>query len=648
MNVRVENVPSTLKSVRRWLLWKFEHRPGESKPTKVPYDAKAPERRASSTDPATWADFETALEAAKSNRCDGIGFVLGDGFVGIDLDHVCDPASGEIKPQHPWATKIINEVQSYSEVSPSGDGLHILIRGALPEGWRKRVIDDAALEMYSEGRYFTVTGDRIPETPETVEERSTELARIHQRFASREQTSTVVSLDFTDGTGPLTDADNALLQDVFSGPRGEHWEALFDGDTSDYAGDQSRADLALCGRLARATLDPTQIDRIFRNSKLYRAKWDERHGRTTYGHMTIGKALTKDTDEQAVDVSATPVSWNETPTWPELHEAALYGLAGEVVRTIGPQSEGDPVAILTTFLAAFGNAVGDGPCVQITSIRHHANISVVHVGETAQARKGQGFHDGIFVMREADPKWFESARTNGLGSGEGLLQKLAELEKGNGETPAATRSAPRALVHEPELSRLLKVASRDGSTLSEIIRAAWDSGRLEQRVRKNSIVVERSHVSLVGQITADELRQEMTETDVANGFANRNLFVAVRRSKPLPFGGNLDSTEVRNVVAHVKDALAAAGAIGKVEFASEAAAEWEHFYHEMSGRKARGLAGALLARAEAQTLRLALIYALLDGSNRISSAHLRAAIALWSYAEESARYVFGDALPGRI
>jgi hypothetical protein len=313
MNVRVENIPDELKALPGWVVWRRKlvtDSSGKSRWTKVPFIAKAPDRKASSTDSRTWGDFETAVREGDAGGFDGIGVMTGvspAGMVGCDLDHVLNPETAEIKPEHAWAAEIVRELDSYTEISPGGDGLRIFVFGVLPPSGRKREMPGgAALEVYDSRRFLTVTGRRFKDSPATIAERSAEIARIHARFFPNSAQSDVTALDFPNGTGPLTEEDNTVLQSLFDGPNGTKTQALFDGDTSDYAGDQSRADLALCGRLARATSDPTQIDRIFRNSKLYRAKWDERHGRTTYGHMTIEKALTKDTDEQAVDVSATP------------------------------------------------------------------------------------------------------------------------------------------------------------------------------------------------------------------------------------------------------------------------------------------------------------------------------------------------------
>jgi hypothetical protein len=349
---------------------------------------------------------------------------------------------------------------------------------------------------------------------------------------------------------------------------------------------------------------------------------------------------------------------------PTLYREACIGLAGDVVRIIGPQSEGDEVAILTTFLSAYGNAVGLGPHIQISGVTHRARLNCVHVGPTAQGRKGQAYHDAMYVLREAAPDWYDAAIVSGLGSGEGLLQRLGDGDGTGGPARGAGDPAPdsivtlsqicdpaigrRAFVYEPEFARLLSVAGREGATLSPIIRDAWDQTRLELRVRKSPIVVHDAHVSVIAQITPEELRTHLCETERANGFANRFMFVAVRRARKLPFGGDFDAPGVAALVQDVRAKIAVGQTIGAMTFAQDARKHWAELYYRIGSSQRGGLAGALQARAESHILRLALVYALLDGSQEIRVEHVRAGEALWQYCSDSTRYIFGDALGDEI
>lgn len=162
----LDHVPAELRAAPRWMLWKYEHKDGNSKPTKVPYQVRNPELRASSTEPATWASFEDATEALPWTPHDGLGFALGDGFAGVDLD-------GCIVDGEPTAfgRGILSELPpTYTETSPSGHGLHAVYRGNIEKGLKQ-----AGLEIYGAGRFFTITGRQEPDSPGTLAEATDQL-----------------------------------------------------------------------------------------------------------------------------------------------------------------------------------------------------------------------------------------------------------------------------------------------------------------------------------------------------------------------------------------------------------------------------------------------------------------------------------------
>lgn len=175
----VDNIPDHLKSLRRWVCWRYEERAG--KPTKVPYTARTG-NKAASDKPETWSSFEDAMQAFQAGGYAGVGIMLGDGLVGVDLDKCRGPDSGEVAA---WAAEIVSALNSYTEISPSGRGIHIIARGALPMGRRRT----GNIEMYDGGRYFTITGDVIGDNY-LVEERQAELEALHARiFAGGNKTS---------------------------------------------------------------------------------------------------------------------------------------------------------------------------------------------------------------------------------------------------------------------------------------------------------------------------------------------------------------------------------------------------------------------------------------------------------------------------
>jgi hypothetical protein len=224
----------------------------------------------------------------------------------------------------------------------------------------------------------------------------------------------------------------------------------------------------------------------------------------------------------------------------------------------------------------------------------------------------------------------------GLTSGEGLKWAVRDSIEARDESKTDPGVADkRLLVVEAEFAQALRVAARPGNTLSVTVRDAWDSGRLATLTKNDPVTATGAHIGIIGHITAEELRRELTETDTANGFANRFLFACVRRSNVLPFGG-AELTRESEVFAKKLHEAAMLARTRNVIGMSEAAKNiWIAVYPKLSAGHL-GLFGAATARAEAQCLRLALLYALLDKSDDIKPAHLKAALAVWDYCEASA------------
>jgi Protein of unknown function (DUF3987) len=321
--------------------------------------------------------------------------------------------------------------------------------------------------------------------------------------------------------------------------------------------------------------------------------------------------------------------------WPVLDPAALHGLAGQIVRAIEPHTEADAAGLLVSTLVEFGAQVGPRPHAMADSAEHPARLFAVLVGETAKGRKGSATKNAERISTAADPEFARKRRLNGFGSGEAVVDAVRGGE--------GTQD-PRLLVNESEFARILNVAGRDGSTLSSIIRQAWDGGRLAVRSRAGTTVAENSHVCVLGQITSDELRARLTQTDTASGFANRFLFASVRRAQLLPSGGNLDQSEVIALAHKFASAAAEAGKVGILRRTPAAEALWGELYLEMAEDEPGGLLGAIIARDCAQMLRLSVAYCLLDRARVIDVEHVRAAWAVWRYCRASAAYIFGESL----
>ena len=232
---------------------------------------------------------------------------------------------------------------------------------------------------------------------------------------------------------------------------------------------------------------------------------------------------------------------------------------------------------------------------------------------------------------------------SGLSSGEGVIWSVRDPDTRARAQADQDGQDKRLLVLEAEFASVLKMVARDGNTLSPVIRCAWDGKPLQALTKNSPARATGAHISIVGHVTADELVRLLNATEAANGFLNRYLLFMVRRSKLLPEGGSIDQVHWEPLLDRLRAAIHAARRRGRLSFDEPARRRWWELYPTLTEPQ-DGLAGAVCARAEAHVVRLALLYALLDQADKIGLSHLEAALALWEYAERSARWVFGDSL----
>jgi hypothetical protein len=276
-------------------------------------------------------------------------------------------------------------------------------------------------------------------------------------------------------------------------------------------------------------------------------------------------------------------------------------------------------------------------------------LFAVLVGDSAKSRKGTSWGRARAIGKVSDTTWADDRVKGGLSSGEGLINEVRDERKEwnkkecREEVVDAGVKDKRLMVVEPEFASALAVAERHDNTLSALMRRAWDGDKLTTITKNAPLCATGAHISTVGHITTDELRARITRTDVANGFVNRFMFALVKRSKLLPFGGDLDDCEIERLGERLGEAVTFAATVGRVTMTADAKAKWEAVYPTLSAPQP-GLLGAVTARGEAHTARLALIYALLDRLAHIEVLHMRAALACWEYCESSAAYIFGDML----
>ncbi len=324
--------------------------------------------------------------------------------------------------------------------------------------------------------------------------------------------------------------------------------------------------------------------------------------------------------------------------WPgPVADHAFHGLAGRIVRAVSPLTEADPLAILGHLLVAIGAAAGPAVHAIAGGDEHPARLFAAFVGETAKARKGTAAAIVRRIVGLADPVFASTRVVEGLSTGEGLISAVRDPNP-----PDPGISDKRLLVGESEFARTLRVAGREGNTLTATLRQAWDSGQMGVLTRSSPLRSTGAHIALYCHITKEELVRYLTRTEMASGFGNRFLWLAVRRARLLPHGDAVSDDLLNPFAREIRDVLSWARDRRIVRWSVTADREWAAVYPSLS-RGRPGLAGYMLARAEAQTLRLAVAYALIDMSDELRPEHLHAALALMLHVEASVRWIFGNA-----
>ncbi|MEM1012373.1 MAG: hypothetical protein AAGI46_09145 [Planctomycetota bacterium] len=364
-------------------------------------------------------------------------------------------------------------------------------------------------------------------------------------------------------------------------------------------------------------------------------------------------AVDTDTDSPAT----APPRGNPYP-YP-LGAAAFFGPVGDAVRVIAPHSEADPAVLLMRLLSAAGCAIGRGAHVNIDGIEHAARLWPIIAGSTGSGRKGQSWGSVRQVLKLADEAFVTSNIASGLTTGQGLVHSIRDEVRGKPISKAQREEATsneeglceidpgvsdkRLLVRELELPKVLAAASREGNNLSATLRNAWDGENLREMTRANPHSATDPHVVVQADITPSELRTMLTATEKANGFASRFLFVASRRSKALPFGGDLPPDDLRDVASGLADATNVARRIGRMTWSREARPVWAEMYDKANAEAGEGdgTLAMILARGATHQLRLSVAYAALDGSREIGVRHLQAAAEAWRYCRDSAAWALG-------
>lgn len=336
--------------------------------------------------------------------------------------------------------------------------------------------------------------------------------------------------------------------------------------------------------------------------------------------------------------------------WPDaVSEGALWGPVGDIVKALEPDTEADPAALLFQILTLIGSAIGRGAWVNIEGAKQCPNLFTLIVGKSAKARKGTSLGRVKEIFRKIDQDFLSNNLASGLSSGEGVIarvrDKQIQVAFPDSGLPIETTLEEgiidkRVCFVESELASVMQVLRREGSKLSAVLRDAFDGSDLAVLTRGSSLKATEPHISIIAHVTAEELKSLMRSVDAFNGFANRFLFIASRRSKLLPLGRPLNNEKIEPIIQKIRSGIEFGRQIGTFEI-SESAKELFAVAYKSLAEERFGLYGALTSRAEVLALRIAMIFAAMDRSERIELDHMKAGFAAWEYADTSARHFFG-------
>jgi len=659
-------IPASMKALSQWVCW--EAYPGPKKIEKRPVNAHTG-YYASTTDPTTWADYQTTCAYAMQRNL-GVGFVFRpeNDVLGVDLDHCRDAKTETIEP---WARTIIDRWNSYTEISPSGTGVHLYAVGQLPPGGRKK----GNIEIYEEERFFTVTGNHLEGTPITIEDRQAELNHIYsQYFPEKKPAKPHVH---GNSQRSCSIEDDVLIEKAKSARNGTDFTLLWEGDWSKYRDQdesQSEADLALANHLCFWTNgDMAKMDRLFRSSGLYRAKWDEPRGQHTYGEMTMTKAVTSVTEYyQGPRLNNGSPIQNDTPS--EVPSFPIEVLPLPLQRFVNEAAQSFPCPpdfLAVPLLVMLGAAIGRSRVLEVKpGWQEGARLWAAIVGDPGdiktpvlalaskwakdrQASDWEDFqnkdkqHQRALLEFEVKLKRWKDSK---------LKNKLPIKEEGDG--PPAQPTPPtyrRTVVSDVTLEALALILTENprGVALVSDELTAWfkgigqykknggadrkhwlsiwsHQGLTVDRLTRGSVYVPAPFVSVTGSIQPGSLKDLDPEEGMKDGFIHRLLFVEPEPVQ-ISYTDHVISTESFEAIGKVFDALY--GLEGTQEenkndsirhipqslaFTDEAKTEWITWYNDHCLEPYHQDFPAILkgpwAKLRGYSVTLALILALSDNS----------------------------------
>lgn len=544
-----KNIPREIKVLHQFVNWQAEERDG--KITKPPY--KPSGGYAKSNDPSTWSIYRACMLASKNY--DGIGFVLtsDDPYIALDFDKCRCPAFNLIDP---IVERHVKNIDSYTEISPSGRGLRVLVKASLTVSGTKK----GSFEIYSSGRYVTLTGHTLPDYPHTIEKRQVEIDQFYKEVFTKKNRRKII---ITECPNESFNPDERLIKALES-TNGKAIQQLLNGDFSNYPS-QSEADLALCSHLAFwLNGDKAIIDKVFRGSKLFRNKWDEIHFSSgeTYGEHTIQVAVdtTPETFDQGQKERQHEPQEENTTANLTAFPPIISGAAGEFAKVYSSVLEAPEHFFFISYLTCLGNEIADKVTLK-TEIMPQPRLYVLLLGESADDRKSTAISKTIDFFRSCLPDFNTSM---GVGSAEGL-QKLLE-EKDN------------LLLCFDEFKQFVSKCKIDSSVLLPCVNTLFESNRYESRTKKNNIKIASAHLSILAASTISTYERTWDAAFTDIGFNNRLFLVPGSGKKQFSIPQRVSKEDWRCLNKLLFDVLDHAGNGLELDFTDEAKKLFHKWY----------------------------------------------------------------------
>lgn len=559
ITLKDENIPDELKVRPQWICWQGKQL-DNGKLSKIPVDPKTGQA-ASTTDSTTWGEFAEALDNHRSGKADGIGFVFtkDDPYFGIDLDG-CVNANG--KPET-WFVGIVKLLRTYTEITVSRRGLHIIGRGKLPPGGRRK----GQIEMYDEGRSFVMTGDILPKDDfRQIRDRSAEIITLHKQiFGGNGQSIKTMPQPESPPVDIITKAMNAKNGGTFS--------KLWRGDFSGYPS-QSEADQALCNLLAFWTgKDPERMDSLFRQSKLFRPKWNEKHygdGRT-YGQATVENAIkmTSDAYNPERTVIEAPLAATPEKIEPEkgitlpFPDEIMTGAAGEFAAVYSSYLEPARHFFFMAYLVCLGSIIADRVFLQ-SEISPQPRLYLLLLGESADDRKSTVITKTVdfyrSVLSDYGVCW-------GVGSAEGLQK---ELEK-----------RPRLLLAFDEFKSFVSKCQIESSVLLSCVNTLFESDHYESHTQKRSVVLNGVSVSVLAASTIATYERTWDPSFTDIGFNNRLFLVPGKGARRFSFPERIPLADRKRLQVQLIEVINFIGERREFDITQEARDLYERWYLDL-------------------------------------------------------------------